>query len=136
MTNALYLTDKQGVPVIMSSPQSEEYHDIYNIGNAMLDGLTKSHIRTDGLFLNADVGFDCCTLRAVLENNGIIDNICINKRNGTTNSVIIDDLLYHEQCSIERTNAWLDSYRTIVNRFDTTVRNWEAWNYIAFAVIL
>ncbi|MCI6670998.1 MAG: IS5/IS1182 family transposase, partial [Prevotella sp.] len=33
-------------------------------------------------------------------------------------------------------NAWMDSYRTVLNRFETTVRNWESWNYIAFMVIL
>lgn len=45
-------------------------------------------------------------------------------------------LLYRERYYIERTNVWIDSYRTILNRFDTTLRNWESWNYIAFSVML
>ena len=41
-----------------------------------------------------------------------------------------------ERYSIERTNAWMDSFRTLLNRFDTTVSSWMAWNYLAFAVLL
>ena len=37
--------------------------------------------------------------------------------------------------SIERTNAWMDSYRSVLNRFDTTQTSWEGWNYIAFILI-
>ena len=89
------------------------------------------------LFLNADAGFDCVPLRSVLKTYGIVANICINKRNGTGNdSIVLDELLYRERYYIERTNVWIDSYRTILNRFDTTLRNWESWNYIAFSVML
>ncbi len=95
-----------------------------------------ANVRTDGLFLNADAGFDCRALRSVLGCHGVVSNICINKRNGTPNNTIVDELLYAERYTIERTNAWMDSYRTILNRFETTVRNWESWNYIAFMVIL
>lgn len=58
-------------------------------------------------------------------------------KNGTANDgVILDELLFRERYSTERPNAWTDSYRTISNRFDTTLRNRESWNYIAFSVIL
>ena len=36
--------------------------------------------RVDGLFLNADAGFDCDALRGFLCEKEIIANICINKR--------------------------------------------------------
>jgi len=48
---------------------------------------------------------------------------------------LLDDLLYKEKYSIERTNAWKDSYRSVLNRFDTTQTSWEGWNYIAFILI-
>ena len=48
---------------------------------------------------------------------------------------MLDDLLYKEKYSIERTNAWMDSYRSVLNRFDTTQTSWEGWNYIAFILI-
>jgi transposase len=39
-------------------------------------------------------------------------------------------------CMMLRTNAWMDSYRTLLNRFDTTISSWMSFNYIAFMVIL
>ena len=30
----------------------------------------------------------------------------------------------------------MDSYRSVLNRFDTTLSSWKAWNYIAFILIL
>lgn len=138
-TNSLYLTDRQGIPLVMSSPKSGEYHDTHYIENvigSMMDDLGLANIMTDGLFLNADTGFDSMALRNALEKYGVVANICINRRNGTTNNAIVDELLYAERYSIERTNAWMDSYRTIINRFETTVKNWESWNYIAFIIIL
>ena len=102
----------------------------------MLDDLEKSRIRVDGLFLNADAGFDCDVLRGILREKEIIANICINKRRENADDIFVDDELYAERFSIERTNAWMDSFRTLLNRFDTTVSSWMSWNYLAFAVLL
>ena len=103
----------------------------------MMADMAKANVRTDGLFLNADAGFDCAALRSFLKSHGVVANIRINKRNGTGNdSTVLDELLYRERYSIERTNEWMDSFRTILNRFDTTLRNWASWNYIAFSVML
>ena len=72
----------------------------------------------------------------MLENYGVVANICINRRKGSFNNIIVDGLLYVECHSIERINAWMDSYRTILNSFETTVQNWKSWDYIVFIVIL
>lgn len=138
-TNALYLTDRQGLPIVMSSPKSGEHHDVHDIDDvmkAMFDDMKKANVRVDGLFLNADAGFDCDILRSVLERNEIIPNICINRQKKDPYDIMVDDVLYAEKYSIERTNAWMDSYRSVLNRFDTTIASWESWNYLAFAVIL
>lgn len=42
----------------------------------MID-MEKAHIRIDGLFLNADAGFDCASLRSVLKAYGVVANILI-----------------------------------------------------------
>ena len=95
-----------------------------------------SFLDADGLFLNADAGFDCDVLRGFLGEKEIIANICINKRRENADDIFVDDELYAERYSIERTNAWMDSFRTLLNRFDTTVSSWMSWNYLAFAVLL
>lgn len=138
-TNALYLTDRQGLPIMMSSPKSGEHNDIHDIENVMtmmFDDLEKANIGIGGLFLNADAGFDCDILRNLLERKEINANIRISKRRTDTDNIFLDEELYAERYSIERTNAWMDNYRTLLNRFDTTVSSWESWNYLAFAVLL
>jgi transposase len=69
---------------------------------------------------------------------GIFPNVDFNHRNGDNNDddYLLDERLYKERFTIERTNAWMDSFRTILNRFDFTASSWEAFNYIAFIVIL
>ena len=49
--------------------------------------------RVDGLFLNADAGFDCDDLRGFLCEKEIIANICINKRRENADDIFVDDEL-------------------------------------------
>lgn len=140
-TNALFLTDKQGLIIAMSTPVSGNHHDVYDIKNTfekMLLDVQAAGIETNGLFLNADAGFDCQELRDLCFQHGIIDNIDINKRNAQNaeRDVLLDDLLYKDRFSVERTNAWIDAFKTLLVRFETKNRNWESWHYIAFAIIL
>jgi hypothetical protein len=57
--NALYLTDKQGLVLAISTPVADNHNDLFNIENtfeeltAMLKDAT---ISVDGLFINADAG--------------------------------------------------------------------------------
>ena len=92
---------------------------------SMFNDLAKANVKTDRLFLNADAGFDCDILRNCLDRNGVVANICISKRRTKTDDIVLDEQLYAERYFIERTNAWMDSYRTLLNRFDTTVSSWE-----------
>lgn len=138
-TNALYLTDRQGLPIAMSNPKSGEHHDVHEIDKAMdqiIGNLAKSNISLDGIFMNADAGFDCDVFRERCKKEGIVANICIHKRRKDTDDIYVDDVLYAERYSVERSNAWMDSFRSVMNRFDTTVQSWTAWNYLAFGVIL
>jgi hypothetical protein len=50
--------------------------------------LDKASIRTDGLFLNADAGFDCDVLRDCLDRNGVVANICISRRRTETDHIL------------------------------------------------
>lgn len=138
-TNALYLTDNQGLPLAISSPVAGNHHDLYRIENhleELFQTLTKANIATDGLFINADAGFDSKEVRAKCLAYGIIANTALNPRNGNNNEdILFDDMLYEQRYTIERTNAWMDSYRTLLNRFETTISSWIAFNYIAFIVI-
>ena len=139
-TNSLYLSDRQGLPLALSSPIAGNHNDLYTIEKSseeLFSTLEEAKLRTDGLFVNADSGFDSKDFRSICEKWGIIPNVALNNRNGDTKEgYLLDDLLYKQRYVIERTNAWMDSFRSILNRFDFTVSSWKSFNYIAFMVIL
>ena len=99
--------------------------------------LGEAKISTDGLFINADSGFDSKDFRSICEKWGVIPNVAFNYRNGENkDEYLLDDLLYKQRYVIERTNAWLDSFRSLLNRFDYTISSRKSFNYIAFMIIL
>lgn len=138
-TNSLYLTDRQGLPLAMSEPVSGNHNDLYDIEvqlEVVTATLEQADISVKGLFLNADAGFDSKDFRDSCNQKQINANICLNKRNGNTDrDEYFDQKLYNERYAVERTNAWMDSYRSLLNRFDTTTKSWKGFNYLAFIVI-
>ncbi|MEL7124227.1 MAG: IS5/IS1182 family transposase, partial [Bacteroidota bacterium] len=70
--------------------------------------------------------------------NDIIANVDFNKRNSKNidNQPLLDDLLYKERFCVERTNAWIDAFKTLMVRFETRQHTWLSLHYIAFALIL
>lgn len=138
-TNALYLTDRQGLPLAMSEPVAGHHNDLYNIEvqfEIVTATLENADIQVEGLFLNADAGFDSKEFRKACDLKQINANICFNRRNGNTDrDEYFDQKLYGQRYAIERTNAWVDSFRSLLNRFDTTTESWKGFNYLAFMVI-
>lgn len=134
-TNALYFR----LPLAISSPIAGNHHDLYNIKeslNELFTTLKLVGLNLDGLFINADSGFDSKEFRDTCNEHGIFANVNFNSRNGNVNDTdLLDKRLYNERYSIERTNAWIDSFRTLLNRFEKTVSSWKSFNYIAFIVI-
>ena len=84
-TNALYFTDRKGIPLAISNPVAGNHHDLYNIEhslNELFDTLTRADINLDGLFINADAGFDSKEFRNICFKHGIFANVDFNVRNG------------------------------------------------------
>jgi len=125
-TNALFLTDRQGLPLAMSEPVSGNHNDLFDIEvqfEVVTATLDRADIKTQGLFLNADAGFDSKDFRSACARRDINANICFNKRNGSVDDrdEYFDQGLYDQRYAVERTNAWIDSFRSLLNRFDTTI---------------
>ncbi|VAW12012.1 Mobile element protein [hydrothermal vent metagenome] len=138
-TNALYLTDRQGLPLAMSEPVPGNHNDLYEIevhGEEVFATLEEAGIPTDGLFVNGDAGFDSQGLRSACAKRGVIPNVPYKKSKGNVDrDEPFDQKLYKERYSVERTFAWMDSFRSVLNRFDTTVTSWKGFNFLAFIVI-
>ena len=139
-TNTLFFTDDQGIPLAMSDPQAGNHADLHEIKdrvNGIAEQLEDAGIFTDGLFCNLDAGFDGNDLRVALVSHGIISNVCPNRRNGgqPTEERLFDEEMYKERWKIERTNAWIDGFKNVLVRFDTTISSWKGWNFLTFIVI-
>lgn len=139
-SNMLILSDKNGIPIACSNPIAGNHNDAYNLVSnfeKMQKHLASSNIRIDGLFLNADAGFDTKEFRNHCYKIDIIGNIDNNNRNGEkSDATLFDELLYKERFTIERTNAWLDAFKAILVRFETKTKHWKSLNIIAFCIIL
>ena len=35
----------------------------------------------------------------------------------------------------QQSNAWYDSYRSILNHFDTAIDSWKGFNYLSFIIM-
>ena len=128
-TNSIYFTDRQVLPLAMSEPQKGNHTDFYEIKESV-DGiafqLNRCGFSLDGTFNNTDAGFDARSFRQSLDKYGITANVCPNTRNGEpSEEYLFDEVMYKERFVIERTNAWMDTFRSILCRFDITVSSWK-----------
>ncbi|GAB4498743.1 MAG: hypothetical protein OHK0019_34620 [Saprospiraceae bacterium] len=91
----------------------------------------------EGLFLNADAGFDSEDFRRACHAKNIEANIALNPRNGNLSDrdEYFDGELYKQRTVIERSFSVLDSFKTLLIRFEITARNWKTWNIIGFIVL-
>ena len=145
-TNTLFICDNQGVMLAMSTPQAGQHHDLFEI-QSLFDEicamLKQAEISLDGLFLNADSGFDSDSFREACEKENIIPNVKPNPRNaGNQESelapigiAIFDEQLYKDRTVIEHANAWIDGFKALLVRFEFSVRNWMSLHFMAFSVI-
>lgn len=133
-TNSLWLTDNKGLVVSYLNPMSGRHNDLFEIEKnflLLLHDLKQKNIATNGLFINADAGFDCEALRHLAQRFGIHLNAAFNKRNRKSlddYDWYFDQVMYQQRFKVERTNAWMDAYRSLATRFDTTLESWTAWH--------
>ena len=84
-TNAIYATDRQGIPLGMSTPVSGSHNDVYNISEVLSElfsGLKSSALSVSGLLLNSDAGFDTEQFRRGCHKREVLPNVAFNKRLG------------------------------------------------------
>ena len=140
-TNMIFITDLNGNVIGSSEPISGEHHDSFEIKKVLtkiFNGIQAKGLSTDGLFLNADPGFDSKELREISDQYGIIPNVKENKRNSSVDSnegYLFDNELYKDRYVIERTNAWIDNFRQLSIRYEAKARNWLGAHYLAFTLM-
>ncbi|WP_206106567.1 IS5 family transposase [Ilyomonas limi] len=142
-TNALFFSDNQGLPLAVATPQSGNHHDLHDVEQLfeeLYHLLSEADVDLKGVFMNADSGFDAQVLREQCSEKQIEANIEVNERNQkqalSTDYVYFDDLLYKRRFVTEKMNAWIDSFKALLIRFETSVKAWMALHFIAFSVLL
>jgi len=140
-TNALFLADKEGQPLAMATPQAGNHNDLYEIQQLfeeMYTLLKEAGIDLRGVFMNADAGFDAESLREVCAEKEIEVNTPGNKRKEKElkeDYVYFDDELYKQRYVIERANAWIDGFKTLLVRYEVKINTWMAAHLMAFVII-
>ena len=141
-TNALFLADSQGLPLAVATPQAGNQHDTFELERVfaeLCDLLEAAELRLDGLFLNADKAFDVTALRQACARRGIEANIPRNRRSAdwqTDDDTPLVPERYRRRLVIERLNAWLDGFKALLVRYETSLQNWLALHWVASTVLL
>lgn len=83
----------------------------------------------------ADKGYDSDKLRLKLKESGIYSNIAVRNIKGRKETINYNIPLGKMRFKIERTNAWIKSFRRLHFRFDVTFASFQALTYLALIVI-
>ncbi len=142
-SNILIMTDGKGIPIAVGEILSGNHNDLYQIVPQfakMVKQLNCAGICLDNSILNADKGFDSKRFRRAIQRRKMSANIVENKRNRKTKKRgrkrFFNQDIYEQRFVNERTFAWVDSFRTLLIRFDKLDNTWLNWHYLAFALIL
>ena len=140
--NALFLANNQGLPLAIATPQAGNQHDTFALERVfaeLCNLLEAAELHLDGLFLNTDKAFDVNALRQACARRGIEANIPRNRRSAdwqTDDDTPLDPELYRRRLVIERLNAWLDGFKILLVRYETSLQNWLAFHWLAFTALL
>ena len=100
--------------------------------------LEAAGIPAAGLFLNADKAVDTTGLCQECAARDSEANIPRKRRAidwQTDDNTFFDPKRYCRRVVIEHANAWLDGFKTLLVRYETSVGNWLAWHWLPFAVL-
>jgi transposase len=142
-SNVLIMTDGNGIPIAMGGILSGNHNDLYNVVpqfSSMIKALNDCGICVKNSLLNADKGFDSKKLRRACGRRKMIPNIKENVRNRKKKKRgrkrYFNEEIYKKRFVNERAFAWLDSFRTLLIRFDKLDNVWLNWHYLAFTMIV
>ena len=137
------MTDGRGIPIASGGIICGNHNDLYNIVqqySSMIKQLNNAGIDVTNSIQNADKGFDSKALRRAIQRRkmtaNIPENIRRRKKAKRGRKRYFNENVYRKRFVNERCFAWIDSFRTLLIRFDTLDKSWMNWHYIAFAIIL
>lgn len=136
----LTVVEGNGLPLALTVSKGNT-HDV-SLADFTFDNLHTPVSKTVGSILLGDKGYDSKYFRFFLAQKGITPNIPKREIAGKKKKKPKDEEIpFNRQLSkrrfvVERTNAWLKSFRRLHFRFDRTLISFEAFLYLGIIVIL
>ena len=137
------MTDGRGIPIAIGEIQSGNHNDMYQVVpqfSSMITSLNSCGIVVQNSIFNADKGFDSKNLRRACRRRKMEPNIKENIRNRKYpkrgRKRFFNEQIYKRRFVNERAFAWIDSFKTLLVRFDKLDENWMNWHYFACVIIL
>jgi transposase len=141
-SNLLPITDGNGFVIAMTGLVAGNHHDAFCLKQQLQTAfktLKRLGLAIAGALFNADSAFDTRDGRKVCFNHRVVPNIAENPRNRKTpkrgRKRLFNALVYHQRFIAERSFAWIDKFRALLNRFDRKDANFLGGHHIAFAMI-
>jgi hypothetical protein len=127
----------------MARVTTDDLFQIQELFDEICSLLKEAVISLDGIFLNANPGFDSENFRQACQKENIIPNVKANPRNTClkgeiayeNGTHIFDDELYKDRSVTEHSNAWIDGFKDLLVRFEFSTKNWMTLHFMAFLVI-
>ena len=136
------MTDKNGYIVATTNVIAGNHNDAFDVTGTLtklFSDMKRRCLDYKGAFFNADSSFDSRAARKILWNYGVVPNIDENKRNRKTvkrgRKRHFNRDVYKNRFTIERTFAWVDTFRTLLIRFERKDVYWLGFHYLAFTLI-
>lgn len=131
------LSEGSGIPIAVVVTKGNIV-DI-TLADNTVDSIRISHSSIKGSILNGDKGYDCLDFRKSASKANLVPNIpkrqCTNVRDKDIFYYLYLPTVGKKRYIIERTNAWLKSFKRLRFRFDYTATSFEAFLYLAIIVI-
>ena len=141
-TNLLPLTDAQGSIIGLTQVLAGKHHDAFDLKAGLQKAFKfakRLGLSIKDAFFNADSAFDTKAARKVCFNHGLIPNIAEHKRGRKHPKCgrkrLFNQEVYKPRFVLERSFAWMDTFRTLLIPFEPKDVYFLGAHFIAFAMI-
>jgi hypothetical protein len=141
-SNLLPLIDKNGSIIATTEIIAGHHNDSYELKRTLrklFSDMKRCGLDYKHAYFNADSSFDTKDARKVLWNHGVIPNIAENRRNRKTvkrgRRRHFNHAVSKNRCVVERTFAWIDTFKRLLIRFERKACYDMGFHYIAFTLI-
>ena len=136
----LFLADSCGMPFVCSDLVSGNHHNAFElvktVKNRLIDFTCRVSVLT-AFFSMPMPDLKRKTFTVFIPKLKFLVILDTNTRNGAEGDCLFDELLFiNYRFVIEKTNVWMDAFKTMLIRFETNAIHWKDLIIMAFMFIL